>query len=53
MGKSNKELTAEIVEQYVQSWNSSPKTAPMKTDDLCECIKSVYQTLNELEKVQQ
>lgn len=49
MGKSDKELAAEVVEQYVQSWNSAPHTNAMKTADLCDCIKAVYQTIRGLD----
>ena len=45
MAKTNKELTAEIVIAYVQSWNNSQYTKPMQPDELVDTIKTVYSTI--------
>ena len=47
--KSDKELTVEIVNNFVSSWNNNPKTAPMKSADLIDLIKSVYETIYALD----
>ena len=49
MSKTDKELTAEIVTNYISSWNSSDRTQAMKSNELISLIKSVHSTLKELE----
>lgn len=48
MSKTDKELTTEIVTNYVSSWNSAPNTKPIKSDALISLIKAVHSTLKEL-----
>jgi predicted transcriptional regulator len=48
MAKTDKELTAEIVNTYVSSWNGAHNTQPIKTDVLLNIIKSVHKTISEL-----
>ena len=48
VAKTDKELTAEIVNNYVASWNGAGNTQPIKTDTLLGIIKSVHKTIREL-----
>ncbi|MEY8514213.1 hypothetical protein [Lactococcus taiwanensis] len=48
MSKTDKELTTEIVTNYISSWNSAPNTKPIKSDALISIIKHVHATLKEL-----
>ena len=48
MAKTNKELTAEIVIAYVQSWNNSQYTKPIQPSELVDTIQTVYSTICDL-----
>ena len=49
MCKSDKELTVEIVNNYVSSWNASGKGNLIKAGELVDLIKAVYETLYALD----
>lgn len=49
MPKTDKELTAEIVISYVESWNARSGTTVLKTDDLIDLITAVYNTVHSLD----
>ncbi|EEP1904732.1 hypothetical protein HA669_001008 [Listeria monocytogenes] len=48
MSKTDKELTVEIVNNFITAWNSSDKTSPINSANLDDLIKSVHSTLQEL-----
>ena len=48
MPKTDKELTAEIVIAYVQSWNAANSAKPMQATVIPEIIKAVYSTVASL-----
>lgn len=48
MSKNDKELTVEVVTSFLQSWFSSPRTAPVKIEDVNAMITSVYTTIHSL-----
>lgn len=48
MPKTDKELTVEIVNNHISSWDSAPNTKPIKSDALISLIKAVHSTLKEL-----
>lgn len=48
--KTNKELTVDVVNTFIQSWNAKSGTSPLKADDVTDLIKCVYNTINSLEK---
>lgn len=53
MAKTDKELTAEIVNNYVTSWNAKERTSPLQFSDLEEAIKLVYKTIRDLPETNQ
>lgn len=53
MAKTDKELTAEIVNNYVNSWNGSNRTNPLKFSELEEAIKLVHRTIRDLPETNQ
>lgn len=48
MAKTDKELTAEIVNNFVASWNNSGKTNPINSPQLIDLIKNVHETIQNL-----
>lgn len=48
MPKTDKELTAEIVIAYVQSWNGARGTNALQPSNLVNLIQGVYETLRSL-----
>ena len=48
MSKTDKELTVELVNNYVNSWNAADRTNPIKTDLFIQIIKTVHKTIQEL-----
>lgn len=48
MAKTDKELTVEIVNTYVASWNGSDKTNPINKPQLIDLIKDVHKTIQDL-----
>lgn len=51
MSKTDKELTVEIVNSFVKSWNenTSANSSNINLDDLCETISKVYETIKSLD----
>lgn len=52
MSKTDKELTVEVVNNFVSSWNSSHGTSPIPTKNLVELIQTVYTTISSLPEKQ-
>ncbi|WP_348922040.1 hypothetical protein [Enterococcus rotai] len=48
MSKTDKELTAEIVNNYLAAWFSSGKTSPLDFDSLQNLIKQTHKTIQDL-----
>lgn len=48
MSKTDKELTVEVVNNYVSSWNASDRTNAIKSDVLQALIKDVHRTIQNL-----
>lgn len=48
MCKTDKELTVEIVNNFITDWYSSNKTTPINSTGLEDLIKSVHSTLQNL-----
>jgi hypothetical protein len=48
MAKTDKELTVEIVNSVVTSWNSREGAALLQPTDVSEFIKSIYNTISTL-----
>lgn len=46
MSKTDKELTVEVVNNFVSSWNSSNGTTPIVTEQLLDLMESVYTTIS-------
>jgi predicted transcriptional regulator len=53
MAKTDKELTVEIVNNYVNSWNGSDRTNPIKSSELTNLIVNVHATIRELPETNQ
>ena len=51
MPKTDKELTAEIVNCFVKSWNENTSTpsSHINLDELCETITKVHETIQSLD----
>ncbi|BBF41969.1 hypothetical protein lbkm_0649 [Lachnospiraceae bacterium KM106-2] len=49
MNKSNKELTAEIVCTFIQSWNSNPKCNALQLGNIKELIQTTYDAISSLD----
>lgn len=50
MAKTDKELTIELVNNYVNSWNASDKTKPLQADYLLDFIPKVYDLISKLDQ---
>lgn len=50
MSKTDKELTVDLVNNYVSAWNSTPNTSPVKAELLLALIPKVYDVISKLEK---
>lgn len=48
MSKTDKELTVEVVNAYIQSWFLRTNTLSMKPDEVINLIDSVYNTISKL-----
>lgn len=48
MNKTDKELTAEIVCTFIESWHAKQGTSALKIDDVQDMIKCVYTTIHSL-----
>lgn len=53
MNKTDKELTVEIVNTIITSWNGNPKNQPCTLEDILNIINSVYDTISKLDKENQ
>lgn len=49
MPKTDKELTVEVVNTFVASWNAKNSTNAMKGDDVIDLINNVYETIQSLD----
>ncbi|HBL85263.1 MAG: hypothetical protein A2Y17_03450 [Clostridiales bacterium GWF2_38_85] len=49
MSKSNKELTIEVVNSFMQSWSIKNNTLAIQSDQLIELIKKVNRTICNLD----
>lgn len=48
MVKTDKELTVEVVNNFVNSWNARSNTTALQSSDLKDLIKTVYKTIKDL-----
>lgn len=48
MSKTDKELTVEVVNTFVQSWNAKNNTVGIQSNQLPDIIKSIYKTIHNL-----
>ena len=48
MNKTDKELTIDVVNTFIQSWNAKDGTCALKADDVIDLIKCVYQEIHSL-----
>ncbi len=48
MAKTDKELTIEVVNTFIASWNNSPKTNAINSPQLIDLIKTVHKTIQDL-----
>lgn len=48
MSKTDKELTTEIINGYISSWNSNANNIPIQPDQLVDIIKTVHTTIKDL-----
>lgn len=53
MNKTDKELTVEIVNAFINSWSGNPKFAPCTIESIPEIIRTVYDTISNLDKSEQ
>lgn len=49
MAKTDKELTTEIVCEFLRAWGTQSNCVPVKADVLPSIIKTVYNTIHSLE----
>lgn len=52
MSKTDKELTVEVVNNFVSSWNSADHTNAIEPLDVIDLIKNVYTTISTLSEEQ-
>lgn len=50
MAKTDKEITSEIVCEFIRAWGAQSNCVPIKMDVLPELIKKTYNTVHSLEK---
>ena len=50
MAKTDKELTSEIVCEFLRTWGTQNNCVPIKTDALPGLINTVYNTIHSLEE---
>lgn len=50
MAKTDKEITSEIVCEFIRAWGTQDNCVPIKMDVLLELIKKTYNTVHSLEK---
>lgn len=48
MNKSDKELTVDVVNTFIQSWNAKNSTVALNSDDVVNMIGAVYKTIHSL-----
>lgn len=48
MSKSDKELTVEVVNTFVQSWNDKNNTSALSVENVTDLIKAVHSTVKNL-----
>lgn len=48
MEKTDKELTIEVVNTFIQSWQAKSNTTPLKANDIKDLINTVYNTVHSL-----
>ena len=51
MSKTDKELTVEILNNFVTSWNSCRRTEPIDQKQLIDLIKDVHKTIQDLPEI--
>lgn len=49
MAKTDKEITSEIVCEFLRAWGTQSNCVPIKMDVLPELIKTTYNTVHSLE----
>lgn len=49
MAKTDKEITSEIVCEFIRAWGTQNNCVPIKMDVLPELIKTTYKTVHSLE----
>lgn len=49
MAKTDKELTSEIVCEFLRAWGTQSNCVPIKQNELSNLIKTVYNTIHSLE----
>ena len=49
MAKTDKELTSEIVCEFLRAWGTQNNCVPVKQNELPNIIKNVYSTIHSLE----
>ena len=50
MNKTDKELTVEVVNTFVEAWNGKSNTNALNADNLVDLIKCVYNTIHSLDE---
>lgn len=48
MAKTDKELTSEIVCEFIRAWGTQSNCVPVKQNELLNIIKNVYNTIHSL-----
>lgn len=48
MAKTDKEITSEIVCEYIHAWGTQNNCVPVKQADLPDLIKNVYDVIHSL-----
>ncbi|MEC3942281.1 hypothetical protein [Enterococcus mundtii] len=48
MSKTDKELTIELLKDYLTAWHDAERTSPVKFDELQKLIKQTYETIKSL-----
>lgn len=49
MAKTDKELTSEIVCEYIRAWGTQNNCVPVKQGELLNIIRTVYNAIHSLE----
>ena len=50
MSKTDKEITCDIVCEYIKAWGTQSNCVPVKVNDLDGLINNVYKTIHSLEE---